>query len=260
VRTASEGRSSAEVLITLIGGTILVVAFLLWERSTKKPMLELSLFRSRGFSGANQVSFFMYATLIGSIFLMTQFLQTGLGYSPLEAGLRILPWTAVAMIVSPIAGALSDRFGNRPFLIVGMALQALGLGWLAMIAEPGMAYRDLAITLLVAGIGISLVYPTVANAVVGAVPSKEMGIASGTHSALREVGGVFGVAVLASVFAGDRVFGSANEFVDSFSKALWVGAILSVVGIIGAFLTPGLVKSAPAVRPPRPTEMVTEDV
>ncbi|HEX3816322.1 MAG TPA: MFS transporter [Mycobacteriales bacterium] len=239
IRSSSIGWASAETIISLALGAALVGGFVLWERRSATPMLSAKLFRSRAFNAANGVSFFMYASLFGVLFLMMQFLQTALGYSPLAAGLRTLPWTGAPMVVAPIAGILADRFGNRPLLLIGLALQAAGLGWVAVIAEPGMSYPRLALALGVAGVGISLCFPTVANAVVGSVPDSEMGIASGTNSSLREIGGVFGIAILASVFANSGDYTSAQTFIDHFTKALWVGAAFSAVGIIAAAAIPG---------------------
>jgi EmrB/QacA subfamily drug resistance transporter len=238
VRASGIGWGSAEVVATLLAGAVLVAVFLAWERRARNPMLRLALFRRRGFASANGVSFFMYAALFGALFLMTQFLQTALGNSPLEAGIRILPWTAAPLLVAPIAGGLADRYGNRPFMVAGLALQAIGLGWVAASAEPGMGYAELAAALTVAGVGISMCFPTVANAVVGSVPPAEMGVASGTNSAIREVGGVFGVAVLATVFAHRGVYQSPQTFISHFSTAVWVGASFSAVGIVAALLTP----------------------
>jgi EmrB/QacA subfamily drug resistance transporter len=238
VRSAAVGWHTGEVIGALAAGAAMLVAFVAWERRARSPMLPLALFRLRTFSSANAVSFFMFAALFGALFLMTQFLQTGLGYSPLAAGLRILPWTAAPLLISPVAGTLADRFGNRPFMAVGLALQAIGLGWVAVIAKPGMGYAELAVALTVAGIGISLCFPTVANAVVGSVPPGEIGIASGTNSAVRELGGVLGVAVLASVFAHRGVYGSSQVFISQFKTAMWVGASFSAVGIGAALLAP----------------------
>ncbi|MDT3439514.1 DHA2 family efflux MFS transporter permease subunit [Pseudofrankia sp. BMG5.37] len=239
IRSSRVGWDSGQTISALGAGFVLVAAFLVWERRTATPMLSARLFQSRAFNAANGVSFFMYASLFGVLFLMMQFLQTGLGYSPLAAGLRTLPWTGAPMVVAPIAGALADRFGNRPFLVVGLALQAVGLGWIAAIAEPGMSYRWLAVALGVAGVGISLCFPTVANAVVGSVPASEMGVASGTNSSVREIGGVFGIAILASVFAGSGVYTSTRTFVDHFTTAVWIGAAFSAVGILAAAAVPG---------------------
>jgi MFS family permease len=202
-------------------------------------MIPLALFRRPGFAAANAVSFLMYACLFGVLFLMAQFLQTALGYSPLGAGIRLLPWTAAPMVVSPLAGALADRYGNRPFMALGLAFQAVGVGWVATIAAPGVDYRELGAALTVAGIGISMVFPTVSNAVLSSVPLGEAGVASGTNSAMRELGGVFGIAVLASVFVRPGVYGSSSVFVDGFTHALWVGAGFSAVGILAALLVPG---------------------
>jgi MFS family permease len=170
---------------------------------------------------------------------MAQFLQTALGHSPLEAGLLILPWTATPMFIAPVAGALADRFGNRPFMVLGLTLQAIGLGWVALIAAPSISYLELGAALTVAGIGTSMCYPTVANAVASSVPQQEVGVASGTNSTLRELGGVFGVAVLAAVFTHHGVYASSQSFIDGFRPALFVGAALTAVGIFAALLAPG---------------------
>ena len=249
VRANVIGWGSTETITALVLGGVLVVAFLGWERRTKTPMLSSQLFRSRGFNAANGVSFLMYASLFGVLFLMMQFMQIALGYSPLNAGLRTLPWTGAPMIVAPIAGALADRFGNRPFLLIGLTLQALGLGWIAAIAKPGMSYPELAVALGVAGVGISLCFPTVANAVIGSAPPADMGIASGTNSAIREIGGVFGIAILATVFAHPGVYTSAQTFTDHFKDAVWLGAAFSAIGIVAAAALPGRASSGsgPAV-------------
>jgi EmrB/QacA subfamily drug resistance transporter len=239
VRGNVVGWGSAEIVASLAGGLALIGAFLAWERRAPNPMIPLALFRDRGFATANAVSFFMLAALFGVLFLMAQFLQTALGHSPLEAGVRLLPWTAAPVVIAPLAGALADRYGNRPFMTAGLMLQAIGLGWVALIAEPGMGYGQLGLALTVAGIGISMCFPTVANAVMGSVPLSEAGVASGTNSMVRELGGVLGVAVLASVFASHGVYESPQAFIDGFTKALWVGVGLSAVGAAAAMLAPG---------------------
>ncbi len=239
VRANALGWTSTEVVVTLVAGLALIGAFVAWERRAPSPMIPLRLFRSRGFSAANAVSFFMYAGLFGAVFLMAQFLQIGLGDSPLGAGVRLLPWTATPMIVAPIAGILADRFGNRPFMILGLSMQAIGLGWVAMIAGRHVSYAELGVALTVAGVGTSFCFPTVANAVLGSVPLEEAGVASGTNSSFRELGGVFGVAVLAAVFTHHAVYSSANAFFDNFGAALWAGAGFSALGIVAALLAPG---------------------
>jgi MFS family permease len=181
----------------------------------------------------------MYAGLFGALFLVTQLLQSAQGHSPLGAGVRLLPWTAAPGIVSPIAGALADRIGNRPFMVVGLAMQAIGLGWIAAVVTADMSYTQLGLAFGLAGIGIGMVFPTVANAVLGSVPLSEAGVASGTNSTIRELGGVLGVAVLAAVLVRRGIYSSPRIFVDGFSPALWVAVGLSALGMVAATLAPG---------------------
>ena len=239
VRSTTAGWGSIEVIASLAAGATLVGMFLAWERRAPSPMLPLELFCRRGFSTANAVSFLMFFGMVGALFLMPQFFQTALGNTPLQAGIRMLPWTATPMVIAPLAGGLADRYGNRPFMALGMALQAIGLGWVALIARADMGYLELGIALTVAGVGTSMCFPTVANAVVGSVPPAEVGVASGTNSTMRELGGVFGVAVLAAVFTHEGVYTSPPAFIDRFQLALWVAVGFSAIGIAAALLAPG---------------------
>ena len=247
VRANAVGWGSAEVLVSLLAGVAVVGVFLWWESRTATPMLSLSMFRHPGFSSANAVSFFMYAGLFGALFLMSQFFQNAEHESPLQAGLRLLAWTAAPVVVAPVAGQLADRYGNRPFMAAGLLFQAVGLGWVAAIASSHMGFGELGVALAVAGIGTSLVFPTVSNEVVASVPPSEVGVASGTNSALRELGGVFGVAVLASVFARHGVYTSPSTFMSGFRAALWVGAGFSIAGTVAA-LSVLLVRPGPAFK------------
>jgi EmrB/QacA subfamily drug resistance transporter len=249
VRANSVGWGSFEVLATLIAGVGLLGSFVAWERRTPSPMIPLALFRRPGFASANAVSFFMYAGVLGALFLMTQLLQFAQGRSPLIAGLLLLPWTAAPGIISPIAGALADRYGNRPFMTAGLALQVIGLGWIAAVATPELSYVQLGLALGIAGIGLGMVFPTVANAVLASVPPAEAGVASGTNGTMRQLGGVLGVAVLAAVFARRGVYGSHQVFVDGFRHALWVGVGFSALGTLAAALTPGAIGHAEGLVP-----------
>ena len=239
VRANSLGWTSAQVLGALVAGTLLVGAFVVWERRTENPMLPPALFRSRSFSAANGVSFFMYAGLFGALFLMSQLLQNALGFSPLQAGLRLLPWTFPPMIIAPVAGALAERYGNRPFMVLGLALQAIGLGLVAAIASPSVSYAELGAAFTIAGVGTSLCFPTVAGAIMTGVPLSEAGVASGANSAIRELGGVAGVAILASVFIHNGGYTSPHAFIGGFTPAVWVAVALSAVGVVAACLTGG---------------------
>jgi MFS family permease len=204
-----------------------------------EPMLPMRFFRSRAFSAGNAAIFFTFASLFGAVFFFAQLLQTGLGYGPLDAGLRLIPWTATFMTVAPIAGALADRFGERPFMVGGLLLQAVGMGWIALIAEPGLEYSEFVLPAIVAGVGVSMAIPAAQNSVVGSVALEALGKAAGTNSMMRELGGVFGIAIAVAVFAAAGSFASANAFLDGFAPAIAVTAALSLAGAIAGTALPG---------------------
>src|SRR3954447_15359874 len=224
VRGNTLGWTSSYVLTSLTLGLALVVGLVAWERRTSHPLLPMRLFASRGFSATNLASVLMFFGMFGAIFLLAQFLQTVQHYSPLSAGLRTLPWTAMPIVVSPIAGLLADRIGGRPVVLTGLVLQAAGLAWLAAISSPTVPYGDLVPAFVVSGIGMALFFAPVATMVLGTVARHEEGIASGATNALRELGGVFGVAVLASVFARHGGYSSGQAFVEGLRPAVSVGA------------------------------------
>jgi EmrB/QacA subfamily drug resistance transporter len=232
------GWTSPQIVASLSVGAILTAAFVAWELRTPAPMLPRRFFRDRAFAAANGASLLMYFGMFGSIFLLTQFLQTVQGHSPLGAGLRVLPWTAMPMVVAPIAGALSDRIGGRPLMAVGLGLQAIGLGWLAAVSTPTVPYTQLVIPFILSGTGMAMFFAPVANVVLSAVRPEEEGKASGTNNAIREVGGVFGVAVLASVFASYGGYGTPQSFVDGLTPAIWVGAVVVGAGSLISLLIP----------------------
>jgi EmrB/QacA subfamily drug resistance transporter len=238
VRGNAEGWASGEILTTLTLGTALTTAFVLWELRAPAPMLPMRFFRGRAFAAANAASLFMFFGMFGSIFLLAQFLQTVQGYSPLDAGLRILPWTAMPIFIAPIAGALSDRIGGRPIMATGLALQAAGLGWLAAVSTPDVAYTTLVPAFVVSGMGMALFFAPVANVVLSSVLACEQGQASGANNAIRELGGVFGVAVLASVFSSYGGYESGTTFIDGLGPAVWTGAVVVALGALAALLIP----------------------
>jgi EmrB/QacA subfamily drug resistance transporter len=239
VRGAELGWTSSTVLGSLIAGAVLVAAFLAWEARAPQPMLPLRFFRSRGFAAVNGVSLAMYFGVFGSIFLLAQFFQVTQGYSPLEAGLRTLPWTIMPMFIAPIAGLLSDKIGSRPLMFTGLTLQAGAIGWLASVSTPTVPYSELVIPFIMAGTGMALVFAPAANAVLNSVRPEEAGQASGATNAIRELGGVLGVAVLASVFAANGSYASPAAYTDGMTSAIWVGAAVLLAGALAALLVPG---------------------
>ena len=244
VRGNDHGWTSLTVLPPMVVGGLLLAAFVAWEMRAPEPMLPLQLFRSRGFTMTNTASLLMFFGMFGSIFLLTQFLQVIQGYSPLQAGVRMLPWTAMPVLITPIAGALSDRIGGRPLLVTGLALQAIGLGWLAMVESPTVAYATQVPAFIVSGIGMSLFFAPVANVVLGSVRRDQEGIASGANNAIRELGGVFGIAVLGAVFSARGGYTSGASFVAGLSPAVWVGAAAVAAAAAAALALPRLRKTA----------------
>jgi EmrB/QacA subfamily drug resistance transporter len=253
VRGNQAGWGSIEVLAALAAGALLVAGFVAWELRAREPMLPMELFRSRAFSAGNAAIFLTLASLFGAVFFYAQLLQTALGYGPLGAGLRLLPWTATFMTVAPMAGALADRIGERPLMVGGLSLQATGMAWLALIAEPGMSYSRMLAPFIVAGIGVSMAIPSAQNSVVGAMSLEAIGKAAGINSMMRELGGVFGIAVVVAVFAAAGGYGSAASFVDGFRPAIAVAAGIAFAGAIVSLALPGRrTIAAPALIAPVP--------
>ncbi|MFB7836731.1 MFS transporter [Streptomyces sp. NPDC057680] len=238
IRGPIDGWTSATVLTGLIAGTALIGGFVHHGIRAKAPMLPMRLFRNRAFSGINAASLLMFLGMFGSIFLLSQYMQGVLGYSPTEAGLRMLPWTGMPMIVAPLAGALSDRVGGRPVVAAGLTLQAIGLAWFALVLTPDASYTAQLPALVVSGVGMALYFAPAANLVMSSVRPSEQGIASGANNALREVGGALGVAVMASIFAAQGGYASGQDFVDGLLPALWVGAGAVALGAVAVLFAP----------------------
>ena len=238
IRASELGWTSPTVIASLAAGVVLLVAFLVVEARAREPMLPVRFFRSRAFSATNAASFAMFFGIFGSIFFLSQFFVTVQGLNPLQAGVRILPWTAMPIFVAPVAGLLSDRVGARPLMALGLALQAFAMFWVARIAAVDAAYVDFLPAFVAAGAGMSLVFAPSANAVLSSVRPKEAGKASGATNTIRELGGVFGVSVLATVFAAAGGYASPQDYVDGLRAALPVGAAVLVAGALVALLIP----------------------
>ena len=252
VRGNAAGWASAEVLGASVTGIVLIVGFVLWEGRTPAPMLPMRLFRVRAFATANPANFSVFASLYGTLFFLAQYFQAVMGDGPLEAGLRLMPWTATLMICAPIAGRLSDTFGERNFVVGGLLLQTLGMGWITLVADTDTSYLELLPALVVGGIGLTMAMPAAQKAVVGAVQPQEIGQASGAFMMLRILGGVFGVAVSVAVFAGLGGYASPAEFSTGFTGAMGVVTAFAFVGMIIATGIPGKKRSPapdPAARP-----------
>jgi EmrB/QacA subfamily drug resistance transporter len=245
VRGNDAGWGSAEVLGSLAAGALLTIAFVAWELRAPQPMLPMRFFRSRSFASGNAAGFFLYGTLYGSVFFVAQFLQIGQGYGPLSTGLRMLPWTGTLFLVAPLAGARINRIGERPFLVGGLLLQAIGMAWIALVAAPGVAYAELIAPMVVAGAGVSMAMPAAQSSVLRSVSRDEAGKAAGIFNMLRFLGGSFAIAVVAAVFAGAGSYASPQAFSDGFAAAIAVCSGLSLVGAVVAL--PGVRRASQAV-------------
>jgi EmrB/QacA subfamily drug resistance transporter len=234
VRGNPAGWGSPEVIGSLTVGVILTIGFVVRERAASAPMLPMRLFASRRFSAGNAAAFFHWGSAFGAVFFMSQFLQNGLGYGPLAAGLRLMPWGATTIIVPQLAGRFIGRFGERRFVVGGMLLHGSSLAWIALIAGPHLAYAQLVVPLVLSGAGVAMSLPAAQSAVLGAVEPQDIGRASGAFSTLRQLGGAFGVAVLVAVFARAGGYGSPQAFSDGF-----VAAIAACGGLALAAATAG---------------------
>ncbi len=248
VHSQSAGFGASGVIGSIAIGLVLLVGFVAWELRAAEPMLPMGFFARPSFAVTNAASLAMYFGMFGSIFFLTQDLQVVLHNTPLQAGLKLLTWTGAMLVVAPIAGVLSARFGARPFLVVGLAAQATALSLLAATATTTTSYTTLLLPFILAGSGMGLFFAPAANAVLAAVRAEQAGQASGATNTIREVGGVFGVAVLASVFSAHGSYTSHLAFVNGLVPAVWVGAAVLGVFCLLVAAVPWRDVAAPARR------------
>ena len=250
VRGNEAGWTSAQVLAGLVGGAVLLAAFLAWERRVEgaggDALLRLSLFRDRSFSVANAVGFTFSLGMFGSIFILIQFLQVVQGHSPLTAGVMTMPWTMAPLVVAPLTGFIAPRVGTRTLIVAGLALQAIGLAWIALTMDPDVAYSTMLPAFVFAGVGMGLVFAPSATAVLVNMREQDHGKASGTNSTVREIGVALGVAVLTAVFTNSGGELTPTGYTDAAVIAVWVGAaVLVAATLVGLRLPAG--RGAPEV-------------
>jgi EmrB/QacA subfamily drug resistance transporter len=239
MRGNEAGWTSLEVVASLAAGFVLAVAFVGFELRAREPMVPMRLFRSGAFSAGIAASFLFYAAMYGVLFFLPQFLQVAQGHAPLGTGLRLLTWTATLLVFAPIGGALVNRIGEKPLVVCGVLLQAIGFAWIAAIAAPDLPYVQLVAPLILAGAGVSMAMPAAQNAILGAVAPNEVGKASGTFNMLRFLGAAFGIAVVVAVFAGTGSVASPQTFSSGFVPALGVCAGLSLLAALAGLWLPG---------------------
>ncbi|HEX4058453.1 MAG TPA: MFS transporter [Galbitalea sp.] len=250
VRGNDAGWHSAQVLTGLIGGGILLLAFLWWETRTKAPLIPLGLFRDRSFSVANLVGFGFSFGMFGSIFILIQFLQVVKGATPLEAAFQTTPWTMAPMIVAPLAGFVAPRVGTRILITAGLVFQATALFWLAAAMSPTVAYTTMLGPFILAGIGMGLVFSPSSTAVLATMHEQDRAKASGVNSTLREIGIALGVAVLTAVFTGANGQLTPTGYVHAAVPAVLVGAaVVAATALVSLALPAGRLLRKSAVEP-----------
>ncbi|MET9958589.1 DHA2 family efflux MFS transporter permease subunit [Streptomyces sp. NPDC006326] len=247
IKGHGDGWTSAGVLGSLIGGALVMVLFVVWEMKTEHPMVPMGMFKIKAFTAINLSGTLMSVGMFGAIFLMTQFLQNIQGYTAMEAGVRLLAWTAMPMVVAPIGGMVSDKIGGKPVVTLGLAMMTAGMVWWAVILEPDTSYVAQLPSLMICGAGMALFYAPLMNLTMGSVAEHEQGIASGVTAATREVGAALGVALLASIFSANGGYASPQNFVDGLVPAMWVGAAAVAAATLSMLIAPGRKKGIHAV-------------
>lgn len=232
VRAATVGWLAPDVLTGICVGAALGVVFVAWERRVDEPMVDVGLFASRPFAATNAATACHSAVVLGAVFVMAQFLQAELGLGSFGAGVRLLPWTGSMMVVAPLAGRLCDRIGTRPVVVGGLVASATGSAWLALVSRPGVTYSQLVGALVVTGVGNSTVFPALSSAVSTSVSQDELGPASGVNNAVREIGGVLGIAVVALAFTSAGSFTDQTTVAHGFRAAAALCAALSLLGAL----------------------------
>jgi EmrB/QacA subfamily drug resistance transporter len=248
-RANQVGWSSGEVVGTLIAGAALLVAFVGWERSVREPMVPLRMFADRDFALGNLTTFLMSGAIFAGGLLVTEEFQLARHFSPVGSGLRLLPFFATPMLVSPAAGALSDRIGRRPIIVVGLSMLTAGFVWVAWRGSLDTSWIELVIALLIAGVGISMALPTVPTAVLSAVAPHEMGKASGVNYMAQRFGAVFAVAIGSTVFATYGGLGSPATVTAGFKPGLWACAVFAGLGALAATAMSGRPKPVAEAEP-----------
>ena len=265
VRADQSGWASAEIISCLAGGAVLLLAFAAWEQRVSEPMLPLRLFRSRAFTAGNATTFLMTGAIFAAGFLVTQEFQLARGYSPVSAGVRLLPFFATPMLISPVAGAISDRIGRRPVMATGLFLLTAGLAWAAIRGSLSTNWVELDIALLIAGAGVSMALPTVPTAVLNAVAPSELGKASGINYMMQRLGPAAAIAVASAVFAAHGHLATPASVTDGFKPALAACAGFALVAALSALaITPPKTQHTPALAeggsPARPEPAIADAV
>ncbi|MEO5814098.1 MAG: DHA2 family efflux MFS transporter permease subunit [Gemmatimonadaceae bacterium] len=232
------GFTSPLVLTALVGGIALIVAFLLVERRSASPLLPLDVFASRQFTGANITTLLVYAALTALFLLLMLELQNVLGYSALKAGASLLPINALMLAVSPFAGRLAERIGARAPMTCGALIAAVGMALFTRVHPGGSYVANVLPAVIVFGLGLSIFVAPLTSAVLSAVPSGRVGVASAVNNAVSRLAGLLATAIvpLAAGISGANALQSA-QLARGFTRGMWISAGLCAAGAAVAALT-----------------------
>jgi len=276
IEAPDHGWTSTQTLVTFAFALVVLAVFAIWELRSDHPMLDVTFFENPRFTAANISIVLVFFALFGSLFFLTQYLQFVLGYTPLQAGIRVAPIALVLMVSAPLAGRFVARFGNKVLVAAGMTAVAIGLGFLGTITvSSGYPHVLIALVILGAGMGTAMVPAT--ESIMGSLPLAKAGLGSAMNDTTRQIGGALGVAILGSVFAssfasnvssaltglpataaaeasasvgaaiqigqqmgGDAGFAlvaaSKQAFISAMDKGLFVGATIALVGAVVALI------------------------
>src|SRR5215218_6745074 len=228
------GWGSTRIVGALVSAVVLLAVFVVLERHQRAPMLDLTLFRSGTYAGANLVILLVALAMFGVFFFVSLYMQNILGYSAVQAGAAFLPMTIVIILTAPIAGKASDRFGSRWLMATGMTLIAAQLFYFSQLGSDSSFWRLLP-ALIVGGLGMSLTMTPSTAAATRAVPVEKAGIGADVLNAFRQVGGSLGIALMGAIFAnragGER---TPEAFMRGFEPALVTAGVIACAGAIVA--------------------------
>jgi EmrB/QacA subfamily drug resistance transporter len=228
------GWTSGRIVGAFVLAAVSLTAFLVLERRQRLPMLDLSLFRSGTYAGANLVVLLVALAMFGVFFYVSLYMQNVLGYSAVEAGAAFLPMTLLIIVIAPIAGKSSDRFGSRWLMTSGMTLLAIQLLYFSQLGADE-TFWNLLPALLIGGVGMALTMTPSAAAAVRAVPVDKSGVGSAVLNAFRQVGGSIGIALMGAIVASHLATPPTVEsFMDGFSESLVVASAIAFAGAIVA--------------------------
>jgi EmrB/QacA subfamily drug resistance transporter len=237
IEANNHGWTSGRILGAFALAAVSLVAFVVLEQRQRLPMLDLSLFRSSTFAGANTVLLLVTLAMFGIFFFVSLYMQNILGYSAVQAGAAFLPLTLLVVVVAPVAGRLSDRLGSRALMAIGMTLVTIELLYFSRLGVHE-SYWTLVPGMLLGGVGMPLVMTPASAAALSGVPVDKAGVGSAVLNTSRQVGGSLGVALMGTIMAHEIGGSRAHEaFVHGFSVALLVAAAIAATGVLVALTT-----------------------